>query len=41
MRFMAEQHEALPDELDAEGVPALRRHLEHGAATVRANLERS
>ena len=40
MRFMAEQHEALPDELDAEGVPALRRHLEHGARTVRAVLER-
>jgi DNA-binding GntR family transcriptional regulator len=40
LRFMTEQHEALADELDAEGVPALRRHLEHGAATVRASLER-
>ncbi len=27
LRFMAEQHEALPAELDREGVPALRRHL--------------
>ena len=40
MRAMADQHESLPDELDAEGVGALRRHLEHGAATVRAVLER-
>jgi DNA-binding GntR family transcriptional regulator len=40
LRFMAEQHEALPAELDREGVPALRRHLEHGAATVRAMVTR-
>jgi DNA-binding GntR family transcriptional regulator len=40
LRGMADQHEALPDELDREGVPALRRHLEEGAAAVRALVAR-
>jgi DNA-binding GntR family transcriptional regulator len=36
LRAMAAQHEALPAELDRDGVAALRRHLEDGAALVRA-----
>ena len=30
---MAEHHERLLDELEAEGPPALRRHLRDGAQT--------
>jgi hypothetical protein len=35
---MAEHHERLVRELEAEGTPALRRHLEDGEAAVLAGL---
>ena len=35
---MAEHHERLVRELESEGTPALRRHLEDGEAAVLAGL---